>query len=260
MFFRAGLLVLVAALTTLAPALPTTPAASPQAELRETFERTYQLAPGGRVSLDNFTGTVHVTAWDRPEVKVSAVKRAYSPERLAEVEIEVTPEPSDLRIVSKYAHQNLRWSNREEERADNSARVDYTLTVPRSARLDKLELHNGEISLEGLAGGVVVSTLNGGVTARMLTGDLKVSTLNGRIEADFVTMSASQRVSLSSINGQIVVSLASDAVRLTASTMNGKMNNEFGQTSPDEPGGGPRVDISNLNGDVTVRHAPSGVR
>lgn len=258
-FFRTGLLLLVGAAAVLAAALPPAPATPPQAELRETFEQTYPLAPGGRVSLENFTGTVRVTAWERPEVKVSAVKRAYSPERLAEVQIEVTPASSDLHVVSRYARQNLRWSDREDERADNSARVDYTLTVPRSARLDKFELHNGEISLEGLAGGVVVSTLNGGVTARMLTGDLKVSTLNGRIEADFGAMSTGQRVSLSSLNGRIVVSLASDDVKLTAGTMHGRMNNELGRSSVSEPGG-PRVDISNLNGDVTVRRAPSALR
>lgn len=259
MFFRAGLLLLMGTAAALTPVCPPTPATPPQAEVRETFERTYPLAPGGRVSLDNFTGTVIVTTWDRPEVKVSALKRAYSPERLAEVKIEVTPGPSDLRLVSKYARQNLRWSDREDERADNSARVDYALTVPRDARLDKFELHNGEISLEGLTGDVVVSTLNGGVRARMLTGNLKVSTLNGSIEADFGEMGARQRVALSSLNGRIVVILASDDVRVSAGTMHGKMNNELGRASADSPGG-PHVDISNLNGDVTVRRATPGLR
>jgi hypothetical protein len=264
MMFRISLLVFLGASAVLTSAGLRAPAPAPvvshpQGDLRETFEQTYPLAPGGRVSLENFTGIVQVTTWDRPEVKVSAVKRADSPERLAEAEIEVTPGPAELRIVSRYARQNLRWSNKEHERAENSARVDYALTVPRTARLDKLELHNGEIRLEGLAGAVVVSTLNGGVTARALTGDLKVSTLNGRIEADFGEMSADQRVSLSSLNGQIVVSLASDDVRLTAGTMHGRLSNALGRTASTAPGW-PHVDISNINGDITVRRASSGLR
>lgn len=262
MFYKVSLLIILVSVTMLASVRQSTrtSTSTQQEELRETFERSYPLAPGGHVSLDNYTGTVQVTTWDRPEVKVSAVKRAYSPERMAEVKIEVTPDASGLSIVSRYARQNLRWSDSERERFDNSARVDYTLTVPRAARLDKFELHNGEISLDGLAGDVVVSTLNGGVKAHLLTGDVKVSTLNGRIEAEFGEMGEGQKVSLSSLNGQIVVSLASEDVRLSAGTMNGRMNNEFVQTSADAPGGGPRVDISNLNGDVTVRHAAPGTR
>src|SRR5262249_39698384 len=59
-------------------------------ELTEQFHQSYALTPTGRVSIANINGDVHITAWDRPEVKVDAVKRAYSPQRLSEVTIDVT--------------------------------------------------------------------------------------------------------------------------------------------------------------------------
>ena len=49
--------------------------------LREEFHQTYPLSAGGRISLENINGAVRVTAWDRNEVKVDAVKTAYRRDR-----------------------------------------------------------------------------------------------------------------------------------------------------------------------------------
>ena len=68
--------------------------------LREEFHQTYPLAADGRVSLENINGAVHVTAWDRNEVKVDAVKSAYRRERLDEAKIEVQSEAnSDVGLL-----------------------------------------------------------------------------------------------------------------------------------------------------------------
>jgi hypothetical protein len=42
----------------------------------EEFHQTYSLTSDGRVSLNNINGAAHISAWDRNEVKVDAVKRA----------------------------------------------------------------------------------------------------------------------------------------------------------------------------------------
>jgi hypothetical protein len=44
--------------------------------LTEEFHQTYPFAANGRVSLSNINGPVHITAWDRNEVKLDAIKRA----------------------------------------------------------------------------------------------------------------------------------------------------------------------------------------
>lgn len=233
----------------------------PPEEVRETFEQTYPVSPDGRLSLNNYTGTVQITTWDRQEVKVSAVKRAYGSDRLAEVKINVVSQPSHLSIESKYAQPNLRWSDDERERLDNSARVDYVLTVPRGVRLDEIELHNGTISLDGVTGNVAVSTLNGRVKMSSLTGNVKVSTLNGRIEAAFGIMGEGQQISLSSINGQILVTLISDNALVNAHTVHGKVRNEFGRSRAGWLAGGrARVKITSVNSDIAVRHASPELR
>src|SRR5258706_20982 len=50
----------------------------------EEFHQTYALAADGRVELDNINGAVHISSWDRNEVKVDAVKYAGPKDRLAE--------------------------------------------------------------------------------------------------------------------------------------------------------------------------------
>jgi DUF4097 and DUF4098 domain-containing protein YvlB len=223
-------------------------------ERRETFEQTCPLGPGGLVSLDAYTGVVRVRVWERDEVRIEAVKTAYAAERMAEASVEVEAGPGAVRVATKFAQPNLRWSDKGRERGENSARVDYELTVPRRARLEKVVLHNGRVEIEGCEGGASVSTTNAGVKLGGLAGDVSVSTINGRIEAEFGELDKRQRVLLSSINGAVVVGLASDKVWLNAGTVHGRVRNELGRAREAD---GPRVELSNVNGDITVRRAPA---
>src|ERR1700694_2555023 len=64
-------------------------AAGHPGSLSEEFHQTYPISPGGRVELDNINGAVHITGWDRNEVKVDAIKYANSKPRLDEAKIDV---------------------------------------------------------------------------------------------------------------------------------------------------------------------------
>ena len=148
--------------------------------LREEFHQTYPLGTDGRVSLENINGAVHVTAWDRDEVKVDAVKSAYRRDRLDEAKIEVRSDGNSLHIETDYPNGPQHFTNGE-GRENNPATVEYTLTVPRNARLDSIELINGDLDIEGVTGDVKASSINGRLTARGLQGTTKLSTVNGEI-------------------------------------------------------------------------------
>ncbi|HYH85766.1 MAG TPA: hypothetical protein VEX60_09795, partial [Pyrinomonadaceae bacterium] len=124
-------------------------------ELTEEFHQTYPLAADGSVSLSNINGDVRVVAWDRAEVKVDAVKRAYMQERLREAKIRVDASASRIEIKTDYPE--YRWSGRHEQ-WENPASIEYTLTVPRGARLDRINLVNGALNIEGLSGAVQASS------------------------------------------------------------------------------------------------------
>lgn len=239
-------------------------------ELTEEFHQTYPLAAGGRVSLQNINGAVRVVAWDRNEVKVDAVKRAHMAERLREVQIKVDASASRVRIETEYADSELRWSNRDGERHENPASVEYTLTVPRGASIDEINLVNGGLTLEGLGGSVQASSVNGRVAATGLTGPVNLSVVNGRLEATLDRLGDSGRVTLSAVNGPLVVTLPSDAdAVLQADTVHGRITNDFnlpvregeyvGRELEGRLGrGGASVRLNNVNGSIQIRRANDG--
>src|ERR1700756_3322021 len=48
----------------------------------EEFHQSYPISANGQIELRNINGPVEIKAWDRNEVKVDAIKRAGSKERL----------------------------------------------------------------------------------------------------------------------------------------------------------------------------------
>ena len=239
-------------------------------ELTEEFHQTYPLAAGGRLSLSNINGAVKVQVWDRDEVKVDAVKRAHTAERLREAQIKVDASSNRLRIETEYPDSTLRWSDRDGERHENPASVEYTLTVPRGVNIDEISLINGSLDLAGVSGSVKASSINGRVTAAGLSGPVNLSVINGRLEATLDRLSDAADVTLSAVNGPLVVTLPSDANAVVrANTVHGGISNDFnlpvrvgeyvGRDLEGRIGrGGADVRLSNVNGSVQIRRAQDG--
>jgi colicin import membrane protein len=237
--------------------------------LREEFHQTYPLAAQGRVSLGNINGAVRVTGWDRNEVKVDAVKMAYRRDRLDEAKIIVRSDPNGIHIETEYPHHSQSFTTGE-GRSNNPATVEYTLTVPRGARIDSIELINGNLDIDSLTGDVKGSSINGRVSGRELMGEVRLSTINGRVEAVFSRLSAGKSISLGSVNGPVSLTIPSDSnAELKASTVHGGISNEFGlpirrgdYVGRDLAGqlgqGGTRIKLGNVNGMISIKHAQDG--
>jgi DUF4097 and DUF4098 domain-containing protein YvlB len=237
--------------------------------LREEFHQTYPLSSDGRVSLENINGAVRVTAWDRNEIKVDAVKIAYRRERLDEAKIEVRADTNSIHIETLYPNRSQSFTDGE-GRDNNPATVEYTLMVPRNARIDSIELINGNLDIDGIRGDVKASSINGRVSAHELMGEVKLSTINGRLEAMFGRLDESKSISIGSVNGPILLTIPSDSnVELKADTVHGGISNDFGlpvrrgdYVGHDLAGqlgqGGARIKLGNVNGSITIHHAPDG--
>ena len=235
-------------------------------KLTEEFHHTYPLGAGGRVELDNINGAVHITAWDKDEVKVDAVKYANTKERMDEAEIEVESGSSYVSISTKYRDHNHTW---EHDGWNNPASVEYTLTVPRNVRLDEIKLINGPLDIHGVAGEVRASCINGRMTVQGLQGRVKLDSVNSRMDVQFDKLSNSP-VELSSVNGGIELTLPSDAkAEVEASTVSGSIEDDFGlhvnnhrwighDLRGELGSGGPRIELSNVNGRIEIRHANDG--
>src|SRR5882724_1730944 len=119
-----------------------------RAALTEELHKTYPLEADGRVSVNNVHGAVHITAWDRNEVQVDAVKTAASKEILNEAEIVIDSASGSISIRTRYPDQYRRR---------DPARVEYTLRVPRRARLSAIENVHGNVDITGVTSDVKAS-------------------------------------------------------------------------------------------------------
>jgi hypothetical protein len=229
----------------------------------EEFHQTYPLSANGQVELQNINGSVEIKAWDRNEVKVDAIKHAWSKQRLQEATIKVDSRSDSLSIRIEYPdHDHTFWNDGKH---DQPASVEYALTVPRNARLADINLVNGNLDIEGVNGEVRVSCVNGRLTARKLGGQAELSTVNGKLEASLDRLASPLRVS--SVNAAVLLTLPSDTkADIEASTVSGSISNDFGipvahhrwvghELNGELGGGGPRVHVSNVNGRIEIRHA-----
>jgi DUF4097 and DUF4098 domain-containing protein YvlB len=231
-------------------------------ELTEMFSQVYPLTATGRVNIANINGDVHINVWDQNSVKVDAVKRAYSSQRLSELTIDVQSSPDMVSIKTRYP-EDRNYSGRNRE--DGWASVEYTLTVPRRGQLDGAELVNGSLDVQGVQGSVRASLVNGSVKASGLGGEVRLSTVNGGIEANVAALETTKGVQLTSVNGSVVLVVPSGAsADIKASTVHGGITNDFGL--PVEDGqfvghslsgqigsGGARIRLTNVNGSIAIK-------
>jgi hypothetical protein len=124
--------------------------------LEDVVERRFPLDPSGTFSLRAIDGTVEIFGTDSQEVKIVAVKKAFSPERLNAiairvdarqdvVNIETTPPPAPR-------HHFL----------DRSGTVEYTINIPETARIARVELPNGNLVIDGMRGASNAANLGSG--------------------------------------------------------------------------------------------------
>ncbi len=234
-------------------------ATSARADVTEEFQQTYPLSAGGRISLENLNGKAQIIGADGiNEVRVSVVKRGRDPEDLKAVAIKVEATADAVRITTDYNVGNSEW------RKNNHASVDYTLTVPRNARLDKIALTNGSLDIEGVLGGVHAACTNGRLTAHDLAGGVQLTDVNGALTASVRALTPGEPVKLNTVNGSLKLTLPDDtSATVRASTVNGSIENSFGLEAKKDSfvgrelrgtigSGATPVELKTVNGSIAI--------
>jgi hypothetical protein len=114
--------------------------------LEETFEQIYTIEPTANVTVINGDGAVFVYGSNTNEMRVQAIKRAYTRERLKEIAVDVSTQPGSVSINTKFPTKP-KWAL-----FDRSGTVDYTIVAPATANLMRLELGDGEVVVDGMRG------------------------------------------------------------------------------------------------------------
>jgi DUF4097 and DUF4098 domain-containing protein YvlB len=225
-------------------------------EFTEEFHQTFPLAENGRFSLDNVNGSIHITAWDRAEVKVDAIKKAKTAEYLSKMLIDFKTDDGWVEIKTKLPASS--------EGRGESGSVEYHVTVPQKIRLDKINSVNGAVEIEGVEGELKVSTVNGALTATQVAGHGTFNTVNGKLEVSLQKLDAEHGVALETVNGKLDLTLPAHAsAQVMVKTVNGSIHNDFdlpvkkhfpvGSSLDGQLGnGGPTVKLNTVNGAVNI--------
>jgi hypothetical protein len=257
------------------------------AEIKRSTERTFDLAPGGTLTIDNQNGRVTVEGWDQPRARVQIVRvvRATDAEKaeayLRALRAEIDVGGNRLTITSRYPKRKESvgfWDLIGQRIA--SAQIHYYVQVPRETRLN-LATTNGPVRVRGTRGDLQTETTNGGIDISSVVGAVAAHTTNGSIELSDVDGTAKGEttnggvtavlrglegggVDLATTNGSIEVYLP-DPLRasLDATTTNGKVYVSFPLTTQGVMtsksvrgtigGGGAKISLLTTNGNIDVR-------
>jgi len=124
--------------------------------LEDVVERRFPLDPSGTFSLRAIDGTVEIYGTDSREVKIVAIKKAFSPERLNAIAIRVDAQEDAVNIETTPPPAP------RHDFSDRSGTVEYTINVPQTARIVRVELPHGELVIDGMRGASIAADLGSG--------------------------------------------------------------------------------------------------
>lgn len=232
-----------------------------RAEVTATVDETRPLAATGEVLVENVNGPIVVETWDKPEVHLVAVKSARTEADLKALDVVVDSGEKRFAVKTVYLDKDGSWL----KKFTNTGEVRYTLTVPHTATLRRIETVNGPISIANAHGRVAAKTVNGRIEARGLSHEVELSTVNDGILAEFDSVSEKQDIVLDTVNGSLRLRLPANAgAEVSAGTLNGSIENDFGLASDTTKwvgrklegtigDGAARIRLKTVNGGIEIR-------
>ncbi len=229
-------------------------------QAKDTWTRTYTVAPGGRLEIINVNGQITAEASTGASVEVSAERSASasSDEAAADLlkKIEMREEVAADRVRIETLAPRLRMGGHK---------VTFVVKVPAGVHVD-LRTVNGGVRLENVGGEVRASSTNGAVRGRIAGASLvDARTTNGGVELELTgALTADGRVTLTSVNGGVQLKVPHDTqAEVRARCTNGRIAvDDLPFTAVGEQnrrrvdgtlnGGGGRIELQTTNGGVTL--------
>jgi hypothetical protein len=228
----------------------------------EVFEKAFSMEGISRVSIENVNGRIEAMAWEKPYLKVKAVKVASgggAEETLRLTEIRVRKVGDQIRVetVNPSRHRLFGFL----DFGSRNARVDYEVWIPAQTEA-RLETCNGAVHANGFTGSLACDSVNGAIEIHNLEGPVKATTVNGSLHVFF--KGALKTAHLETVNGSVEVAFnRNSSIRYDLSTVNGRIEGDVelaveGKHGPKEArgsynGGAETLQCETVNGSIRLR-------
>ena len=230
----------------------------------ETFEKAFSLDGVTKVSVENVNGRIEAIAWDKPYLRVKAVKTARgsnAEETLKQTEIRVTKVGDRIEIVTISPRRRRLFGFLDFTFGDRQATVDYEIHVPPTTNV-RFETTNGKVVATGFGGAMDAEAVNGSIELKDVEGPVRATTVNGSLRVAF--KGNFKKSQLETVNGSVDVSFdKKSSVRYDLETVNGRIEGDFdisveGKFGPKEArgsynGGTEILKIETVNGSIRLK-------
>ena len=196
---------------------PTVAAAATETE---HVNRTAPLAPGGTLRLKNFSGRVTITATDRTDAAIDAVRRGTR-DRLDHIKLDIHTESSTLVINAN--HEDYSWWARR----NRVVETDFDIQVPRQTNLD-IDVFSAPVTVTGVEGTHKVHGFSSRLRLEGVSGAVRVHTFSGSVEIGAKTWQPDQVIDVDTFSGNIALHLP-EAARgsVTFNSFSGHLNSDL---------------------------------
>jgi DUF4097 and DUF4098 domain-containing protein YvlB len=243
-------LALAIPLVVLAPAMP--------GLADEVFEKAFSMEGVSRVSVENVNGQIDAQAWEKPYLKVRAMKNGSS-EKVKQTEIRVRKVGDEIKIETINPRRRKFMGFLDFD--TRNVRVDYELFIP-AAATTRLETCNGRVQASGFAGDFSSDAVNGSIELKDVHGPVKATTVNGSVRVAF--KGPFKKAHLETVNGSVEVAFdPGSSVRYDLETINGRIEADFdldveGKYGPKEAkgsynGGAEPLRCETVNGSIRLK-------
>lgn len=262
-----------------------------QDETGERFQRSFPLASGGWVTVENYKGKIEVQGSNQEHVTVAVVKRFEGSSRLRsqwleETKVDFTTSGNRLHVKVAYPKHHHGFSNytgdHDCDGGDFAGAVELTIHTPRQVNLDldgykpemlinsihgdiRIESYKSPITIESTIGSIRVNTYKETIKMRNvdIEGTLYVDMYKGELDID--ASGLGDGATLKNYKAEVVLRLpAQTPMTLDVDgTKRGSFESEFpfmltGKVSDDEirgtvNGGGPRLRLTTYSGSFSLR-------
>ena len=227
----------------------------------KTIHKTVPLASDGRVVVDTYKGSVHVTTWDRSEVDIDArieADGAWTGED--------TIQRADVRIDASNLSVRIKSDNGRGDwgihfgLSDSPPAFHYRIRMPRKARLE-IKDYKSRIEVDDLHAELRISTYRGDTSVTRQDGPLHWNSHRGEIRAGFVRVG--NGTVFDTYRGEVEIAVpGNEGFRLAADVgRHGQVRSDFpevgrrasGHVDWTVNGGGPQIQLKGYRGSFRLR-------
>jgi len=231
-------------------------AACARADIEDTISESFDVGPGGLLTVDSDLGSIEVKANRGRGVRVEVVRtvdtnnRSRAEDVLENLEISFDQSGDDVTVTARFDSERKQWW-----RNRNPLRLRYIIEVPRQYNVD-LKTAGGSISVDDLQGKVRSRTSGGSLKF----GDIE-GPVHGRTSGGSITLKGCEgEADVKTSGGSITVGQVSGPVQAHTSGGSIRIDRAAGDVVAETSGGSIRVDevFGSINagtsgGSVTAR-------